>query len=110
MKPKHKIYFDTESIEKEYCVTNNCEQCYGTNQDGEPHGYGCDPAEDFAVDFCDRSIDNMDEDDFNKIRSEYEAIEQENAKLKAQVEDLNKKLNPGVHDVEEFYREDEEGN
>ena len=41
---------------------------------------------------------------------EAESYKQENAKLKAQVEDLNKKLNPGVHDVEEFYREDEEGN
>ena len=30
------------------------------------------------------------------------------SKLKAQVECLNKKLNPGYHDVEEYYREDEE--
>jgi len=32
------------------------------------------------------------------------------SKLKAQIKCLNKKLNPGVHDVEEYYREDEEVN
>jgi len=36
-----------------FCLINNCGDCEGTDQSGEPNGYGCDPRDSFTDDFLD---------------------------------------------------------
>jgi len=94
-KPQHKVYWDMEAIEREYCASHGCNQCEGINQDGEPNGYGCDGADEFAIKFSDLSLENMDEDDFNKIRNKYEAQEKELAAFREGLSKMEELISKG---------------
>jgi len=44
-----KIYLtQSEYIEKIFCQNENCSECFGTDHNGEPNGYGCESAERFV--------------------------------------------------------------
>ena len=46
------IYNSEENVVGDlFCSINNCEDCMGTDQSGEPNGYGCDSRYKFIDDF-----------------------------------------------------------
>lgn len=40
--------FDEDKYIDEFCNKQNCHSCEGTDQSGEPNGYGCDGAEQYV--------------------------------------------------------------
>jgi len=104
-KPEHKIYLEGEEIELEYCKQINCNLCHGTEPESyEPRGYGCEAAEKFAIKYAHLSVEDMSEDDFNKIRGYYEQLEQENRELQISCDgfaEQSSKLEAKIHNIEE---------
>jgi len=37
-----------DELTKEFCKKEECTQCEGTGQDGEPKGYGCHPCDEYV--------------------------------------------------------------
>jgi len=108
IKPEHKIYLEGEEIELEYCNQINCNLCHGTEPESyEPRGYGCEAAEKFAIKYAHLSVEDMSEDDFNKIRGYYEQLEQENRALQISCDGFAEqcsRLKAKIHNIEEGLR------
>lgn len=75
-KPEKAYYRDISDLEDEYCDQIGCHACDGTDQNGEPNGYGCEEREIWA---------NKYFDDY--VKEDYEIIEiLETALTKAEAE------------------------
>lgn len=54
--PNKETYEDTNDLIDEYCERANCEQCHGTERNGEPNGYGCEAMEQWVAKHTDRIV------------------------------------------------------
>lgn len=41
MKPKKDHYICEDDLGDEYCSNTGCKECFGSDYNGEPNGYGC---------------------------------------------------------------------
>lgn len=47
MIPLKEKYKDENELINEFCKRSNCSKCNGSDDSGEPNGYGCDDMENF---------------------------------------------------------------
>lgn len=76
MIPLKKYYRSEDELGDEYCQRMGCKSCHGTDDNGEPNGYGCEQADEF---YCNNEHLIMDGDAISFL------LEEENKKLAEQV-------------------------
>lgn len=68
-----KYYRDENDFIEDYCISVDCGACNGTDQNGEPNGYGCPAKEEFIDNNYEKYM--LEDDDI------IELLEKENEKL-----------------------------
>ena len=91
-----KYYSIHDDIEQVFCDINECNECDGTDQSGEPNGYGCEDQEDFCGDEQHQLVENADCTIFVSLE-DAEIMQKTIASLKCEVNNL-KVLNKVLED------------
>ena len=87
LKPLNDFYLDPEQLDEEYCSRVNCQACEGTDQNGEPNGYGCSSRDNWVEKHLE-----LVHDDPSEIMSHLESLQSKFDKAEEALEEVK-----GIH-------------
>ena len=88
IKPRVSHYVDDNDLIDDFCSQMKCNLCHGTDQNGEPNGYGCPSMEEFQDKYDDYILEYDEAYDLVKkerdeLKDDLKSSIDENARLKS---------------------------